>query len=340
MSKGALLTLVLLLAGCGDSSGPPAPTPRPVPCLTAAELCWEAVPLGGGFNLPVYSSHSIQEGDPAVTGAIVVVHGANRNPDYYFEMMVGTVLAHPGDLMERTLVIAPHFQTIADGPTGSEPAWTSGGWKRGDKSVSGHGSGERISSYESVDRVLGYLGNPSLFPSLETVVVTGHSAGGQYTHRFAATSPAENGLPDLRFRYIVANPSTFLYMGPERADGEGGFALPDRQACPSYNDWHYGFEDRNSYASLLTEEETRARFVGRDVVYLAGTADTGESMLDMSCGAMLQGQHRYERALHIFDYMNTHFPKNGDELFEIVGVAHSSKGVYRSALGRSALFDW
>ena len=214
-----------------------------VPCLEANGACWEAVPVGVGFRLPVYRSHPIQAGDSTVTRAVIVVHGASRNPDAYFEMMVGVVQA--ARRTDSTLVIAPHFQTSDDGPTWEEPAWTSGGWKRGDKSISGHGGGERISSYEAVDNLLGYLGNRLLFPELEAVVVTGHSAGGQYTHRFAATSPAEEGLSHLRFRYIVANPSTYLYIGPERASPEGGFEVPDRGSCPDYNEWHYGFEDRN-----------------------------------------------------------------------------------------------
>ncbi|MGD2120752.1 MAG: hypothetical protein PVJ76_03365 [Gemmatimonadota bacterium] len=337
---GLVLALGLPLQGCGDSSGQSEPPPQPIPCLSGVQLCWEAVSVGGGFYLPVYRSHPIQDGNAEVTRAIIVVHGANRNPDDYFETMVEAVQLHGQDLMENTLVVAPHFQTLDDGPAWNEPAWTSEGWKRGDKSVSDHGPGTRISSYEAVDEVLIYLGNPFLFPSLESVVITGHSAGAQYAHRFAATSPMEEGLPDLRFRYIIANPSTYLYLGPERADGEGGFALPDRQACPDYNEWHYGFEDRNSYAGRLTEEQARDRFIGRDVAYLAGTADTGQSMLDMTCGAMLQGEHRYERALTIFDYMNTYFPENNDELVQVDGVGHSSNGMYQSTQGRKALFNW
>ena len=242
--------------------------------------------------------------------------------------------------MDSTLVIAPHFQTTDDSPSWDEPAWTSGGWKRGHKSLSSHGTGDRISSYEAVDDILGYLGNRALFPKLEAVVVTGHSAGGQYTHRFAATSPAQEEISHLRFRYIVVNPSTYLYIGPERASPGGGFEIPDRGDCPKYNEWHYGFEDRNSYASRLTEEETRARLIGRDVVYMAGTADTGDSALDVSCGAMLQGEHRYARALNLFDFMNTYFPENGDVLFQVAGVGHSSSGMYGSAMGRSSLFGW
>ena len=84
---------------------------------------------------------------------------------------------------------------------------------------------DRIGSYEAVDGVLGQLGNVNHFPNLTKVVVTGHSAGGQYTHRFAAGSRAEDLLPHLQFRYIVANPSTFLYLGPERRVEGGALCL-------------------------------------------------------------------------------------------------------------------
>jgi hypothetical protein len=61
---------------------------------------------------------------------------------------------------------------------------------------------------------------------------------GQYVHRFASGSPVEAEVSGLRFRYVVANPSTFLYLGPERPDGSGGFAVPERGDCPDFNDWH------------------------------------------------------------------------------------------------------
>jgi hypothetical protein len=192
-----------------------------------------------------------------------------------------------------------------------------------------------------VDQLLRILGDSVQFPKLETVVVTGHSAGGQYTHRFAATSPVQEELTHLRFRYIVANPSTYLYIGPERATaGGGGFELPDRSACPDYNEWHYGFEERNPYALRLSEDGIRSRLLGRDVVYLVGTADLGTSSLDMSCGAMLQGERRYWRGLRLFAFLNTFFPLHPHQLFEVPGVAHSSRGVYTSSIGGLILFDW
>jgi len=339
--RSSLLLLLPLLTGCGGDGGGgtgPSNPEAPVPCLFAVPQCWEQVLVGSSARLPVYRTHPVQTGDTSVVRAVIVVHGTDRNPDAYFTRMV-EAMALAG-LTSTTLVISPHFQTNDDGPGTNEPTWTSGGWKRGHLSAPLVGTGERISSYEAVDEVLSFLGNPLLFPKLETVVVTGHSAGGQYAHRFAATSPAEEGLGNLRFRYVVANPSTYLYLGPERALSTGGFGIPDRDACPDYNEWHYGLEDRNTYASQLTEEGIRDRLVERDVVYMVGTADTGEAALDMSCGAMLQGMHRYARGLTLFQYMNAFYPEHGHRLHEVVGVGHSSTGMYQSAGGRAVLFDW
>jgi hypothetical protein len=339
LRAGLVLLPALFPAGCGDSTAPPDPEIEPpVPCLYSGPLCTERVPVGNALFQPVFRTHPIQTGDTTVVRAVIVVHGADRNPDDYFDRMVKA--AALSGLAQTTLVISPHFQTSGDGPGAGEPVWTPGGWKRGHLSVSGIGNGERISSYESVDDILVFLGNSALFPKLESVVVTGHSAGGQYAHRFATTSPAAERSPRLRFRYVVVNPSTYLYLGPERAAEGGGFEVPDRETCPTYNEWHYGLEDRNSYSLRLTEEELKNRLISRDVVYMVGTADTGEAALDMTCGAMLQGMHRYARGLTLFQYMDAFFPSHGGQLFEVPGVGHSSTNMYQSLIGRQLLFEW
>jgi pimeloyl-ACP methyl ester carboxylesterase len=274
-----------------------------------------------------------------VVRAVIIVHGAGRNPADYFRRMVETVFLEGVD--HNTLIIAPHFQTLGDGANPGELIWTSGGWKRGDQSLERAGVAGTLSSYEAVDRVIQFLSDTLRYPKLHSVVVTGHSAGGQYTHRFAATSPAELLEDHLRFRYIVANPSTYLYIREERAAPDGvGFEVPDREACYNYNYWHYGFESRNQYALRLSDQEIRERLLGRDVIYLVGTADVGDAYLDMSCGAMLQGRHRYARGLNLFSFLNTFYPEHPHHLFEIEGVAHSSSGMYRSEIGRRALFRW
>ncbi len=331
----------LLLVGCGDTpSGPADDVPVPiVPCYHDDSRCWEQLAFGTDHLFPLYRTHPIQGTHPSVVRAIIVVHGAGRNPEDYFRRMVET--AFLADMEEGTLIISPHFQTADDGPNPGELTWTSGGWKRGDQSLDRIGAAGAISSYEAGDRGIQFLSDPLRYPNLETIVVTGHSAGGQYTHRFAATSPSEITHDRFRFRYIVANPSTFLYIGPERPDSEGGgFAIPDVGACYNYNHWHYGFTARNVYALRFTEERTREVLLGRDVIYLAGTADTGDASLDMSCGAMLQGRHRYARGLNVWSFLNTFHPQHNHQFFEVEGVAHSSSGMYKSGIGRQVLFGW
>ena len=63
----------------------------------------------------------------------------------------------------------------------------------------------------------------------------GHSAGGQFTNRYAAGGAAEAMLaptrPDLAFRYVVANPSSYLYFSAERAKAGTLDEFAARHAC-------------------------------------------------------------------------------------------------------------
>lgn len=333
-----IVTFALLACGDGESPTSFQEATDPQPCLFADERCWERVPLGGGLYLPIYRSFPFLEGNPQVDRAIIVVHGTLRNAGTYFETMIW-VTQREG-VLPTTLVIAPHFQTAADGAGADEPIWTSNGWKRGDQSNGTSADPDGISSYEAVDRLLAYLGFPSRFPSLEKVVVTGHSAGGQYTHRFAAGSQMEDSLTHLHFRYVVANPSTYLYLGPERAGEQGGWQLPDRTRCPDYNQWHLGLEEVNPYIAAQELDETQSQLIRRNVLYLVGEKDVGTDMLDMSCGAMLQGRNRFLRGLTLFDFMEYFYPQHQGRIVVVPGVAHSSSGIYLSNEGTDALFAW
>jgi hypothetical protein len=116
--------------------------------------------------------------------------------------------------------------------------------------------------------------------------------------------------------------------------------MPDRSACPDYNDWHYGLENVNPYIGAQDPDEVRAQLVRRDVVYLVGTEDTGSNLLDQSCGAMLQGPNRYLRGLTLFSYMEAFYPAHQHHIHEVPGVGHSSRGIYTSREGQEALFGW
>ena len=179
----ALVAAILLLA-CGDNATAPSVVEsRPVPCLSTGSICTERIAIGTSLYLPVFSTHSLYEGNNEVTRGLIIVHGSGRSADVSFRR--GFQATEAVGLQRRTVVVSPHFQTSSDGPAADEPFWSSGGWKRGSLSSS-DGPRPRVSSYTAIDKIVELLSDPSRFPALTEIVMTGHSAGGQVAHRYAA----------------------------------------------------------------------------------------------------------------------------------------------------------
>ena len=341
-----LLLLLAGLAACGGAGStavtepeptpPPEPPTRPVPCNLAGAICAERVVIGSGVYLPVFSTHELATGDAGVSRGLIVVHGNNRDPDTYF--LSGIAAATQGGVAGHTAVVAPHFQTVEDGPAPNEPYWSSPGWKRGNLSLS-EGPSPRVSSYAALDSIVRLFLDAGRFPAMREIVVTGHSAGGQVLHRYAATSRIEEGAPDgVSFRYVVANPSTYLYLGPERENLSGNFTVPGGVGCDDYNEWHYGLEDRNSYAEALAADTIRALLARRDVRILIGDADTLSAALDVSCGANLQGVNRYVRGRTLVRFMEALYPGHRHVETIVQGIGHSNRSMWTSREGLGSLF--
>ncbi len=91
-----------------------------------------------------------------------------------------------------------------------------------------------ISSFAALDAILAKLADRTLFPDLTTIVVAGHSGGGQVVQRYAILGQGEAApiAAGIAVRYVVANPSSYAYFSADRPDGEGGFALRRRRRLP------------------------------------------------------------------------------------------------------------
>lgn len=330
----AIVTALALATCSSPTSERPAPDDA-VPCLAAEAACAAQFAAAPGRAIPIYRTHDLSRPDTAIRRLLVMIHGTNRNHDAYFETAVES--ARQAGLLHSTLVVAPRFRTSEDAPEAGAPYWSSGGWKRGHLSSTEAGS-PRISSYAVLDSLLaGVAGPAELYPNLESIVVAGHSAGGQVVHRFAAASALSGVRAGVAVRFVVANPSTYLYLGPERWDG-ASFSIPDVSACPDYQRWHYGLDELNSYMRERDESAVRARMRGRDIRVLLGTADTLGASLDMTCGAMLQGVNRLDRGRHLVAYMDYAIPEHRHRLTEVPGVGHSSRGMFTSDAGLDATF--
>jgi hypothetical protein len=146
---------------------------------------------GQTVQLPYCSNKLLDTPDPSVKRAVIVVHGSSRNAEDYYPRMRDA--AKMAGALDESIILAPQFFEDEDKGTfkldqTNIPYWD-GGWREGDPSVSP--KTPKVSSYAMLDEMIKRLTNRSTFPNLQRVVVTGHSAGGQFTQRYAAGNQVE-----------------------------------------------------------------------------------------------------------------------------------------------------
>src|SRR4051794_3113633 len=225
--------------------------------------------------------------------------------------------------------------------------WSDSGWVRGDAAA-----GSSLSSYAVVDEMVARLATPGRFPNLTRIIVAGHSAGGQFTHRYAAANGQDGINVAIPMRYVGANPSSYLYVDGTRPhfDGSAGFDVPYAFACTgnfldprcpgfrsaplcptSFNDWHYGLDDLSGYASSMGSSALRTRLLARQVFILVGMLDNDPNHpeLDTSCEARLQGPHRLARGMNQTAYLHARFAsQHHTTLFQVDGAGHDSQAMF------------
>ena len=292
----------------------------------------------GSAVLPVYADHPLDQAAPDVVRVFIVIHGTLRNADAYYASG-RQVVEKAGAAGAGTMVVAPQFLTRADIRAFSLPAstlaWTQEGWKGGEPAR----QPSPVSSFAALDALLAYFADRRLYPSLSTVVVIGHSAGAQLLQRYAVAGREGDALArtGVAVRYVVANPSSYLYFDDERPNADalaGG-------ACPRATEWKYGLKSAPPYVASQDVRDLETRYVARRVVYLLGQADTNPytHFIDRSCAAMAQGPYRLARGLAYFDYLKKRHPDDlAQQVVEVPGVGHDGLGMFTSACGLAVLF--
>ncbi len=287
--------------------------------------------LPGGGAVPVFATAEWDGG--AVRRAVVVVHGHGRDAVGYFAALQRARAAAGAE----ALLIAPHFLAASD-PGGTDLLrWGTGSWMGGLPARGPTGA----SAFDVLDALLARLSDRARFPALTDIVLAGHSAGAQLVQRYAAVGHGA-GAP-LHVRYVVANPSSYLWFGPDRPDADGRPSpFAGAAACPGWNDWKYGLAGglppyvKDSPATL------EARYVSRELVYLLGDEDTDPHQrdLDRSCAGLAEGPNRLARG-HAFmaQLQARHGALPTQTLHEVPGVAHAGARMLNSPCGLAALFD-
>jgi pimeloyl-ACP methyl ester carboxylesterase len=311
------------------------------PCTKGTAACTEWVTLGRGPERSlVYRSHPLNGRNEQVTRALVIVHDTARDAAAYFRTAVAAAgLAGAAD---DTLLISPRFASrsgvgCTDTLAVNEVNWPCEGnsWRSG-----GEAAGSGLTSFDLADEVLRRIARKSVFPNLRAIVVAGHSAGGQFVTRYGMANRVHETL-GIPVSYVVANPSSYAYPGPDRpmtANGRIEFGAFSDRSCGVYDRWPYGLADRTGYAEKTSAAQLRKQLVSRPTTYLLGELDVlPVGAFDASCAAMAQGPTRLARGRAFAAYVNQRL--QGTHAITVVpGCGHDPTCMFAAAPALRALF--
>ena len=261
---------------------------------------------------------------------VVVVHGALRDSDRYLASARHAARLADSDV----LIVAPQFLAGPDRAAGLSDGvlyWEVEGWKGGYPAL----GQVPLSSFSAMDGLLAQVASAAGHDP--DVVVFGNSAGGQFVNRYAAVGrgPDALGSRGLRVRFVVSNPSTYLYFDRDRP-----VAVPDGAHV---NDWRYGFDGAPGYVDTDARRSLE-RYLGRDVTIVLGALDNdgGSLLLEVSPAAMAQGANRFDRGVryhqHVRALARTARLPARHRLIQLAGVGHTAGDVLAAGAVREIVF--
>jgi pimeloyl-ACP methyl ester carboxylesterase len=283
------------------------------------------------YTLDYWSNGEIGIVDPTVRRVVVMVHGDSRNADDYGRYT--SLAADAAGLADSTMVVAPLFIADVDFPRADQLYWTEDSWKRGGESENS-GRSWAMSSFRVMDALLAAL--RSDYPKAR-LVLAGHSAGGQFVQRYAASSTVH-----LANRYVPMNPGSYLYLDRRRWF-KGRLRAPtpkELKTCTRYNTYRYGLKRRPAGEFAADAATVVSTYLGSRVTYLLGKADrVRDSDLDTSCSADWEGPNRFRRGTRFFAALQVIAGSRLRHHMVIVpGVAHEGGSMIRSTQAAPVLF--
>lgn len=311
---------------------------------------------GFTYKIPYFSNiKDVRDTDNSnITRAIIPIHGSGHTAGNHYESMLGAAELETTNL-DTLLIVSPQFIGVTEismFDLDDQHLYWSDQWRVGFTSLklATHPREEFVSSFTVMDSLITKL---SEFPNLKTIVLSGHSAGGQFVSRYGASSPISDDMiaKGIDISFVVNNPGTYTYVDDKRKvlGTENTFAVPSASAislCPEYNEYRFGLDEIPLYVREIGGVEAyRNRLPQRKITYLIGQNDNDTSpdatSINTLCEALLQGRDRFERALNYFDHLQDFY---GPLIFEnqklqiVPGSGHSATEMYRSEIGRQNTF--
>jgi pimeloyl-ACP methyl ester carboxylesterase len=349
-----------------------ATTVLSAPCTSATPACAEWIkPAGQPSRVLVYRSYPLETRNENITGAFVFVHGILRDADNHFRTALAA--AFLAGALNDTVILAPRFasnSSVAGNQPGNcrdaiaedEANWICEAqrpdtWRSGGAEV---GMG-KLSSFAFMDEILRRLARKEMFPNLKTIVVAGHSAGGQFVIRYEMLNQVHDTL-GIPVSYVVSNSSSYPYVDGLRpttsalpttiAAAAPGFnqpassaapppfvPYPDATNCVGFDTWPYGLKGRTGYSSELTDQQIIRQLASRPVTYLLGEADVLPlGVFDTSCPAMAQGPTRLGRGLAFDKYVRENHHGTQHNAIVVPFCGHSARCMFTSDVALPLIF--
>jgi hypothetical protein len=337
-SVTVLLSVLMIASSLASAADREAPVRR------LAKQAYTIRTAQGEVSVPVEISVNLNAIHPEITQAVIVFHGKGRNVEGYYSALERA--AHEaGHASDHTLLWAPQFLREEDAEAHHLPKqflrWHAGSWTAGEPA-----SGPLpLSTFDVIDAMLATLANRMRFPNLTTVVMIGHSGGGQLLNRYAIVGKSAITMVGIHLRFVIANPSSYFYFSDDRPQRDGSFVPFNDATCRKFNHWRYGPINAPAYVSATSPEgwrEYEQNYIKADVIYLMGTDDTDpeQADLDTSCAGEAEGPERLERGKSYFRYLQSRHPRDfGQQLWFVRGVAHVGSRMVESPCAIAAIFE-
>jgi len=342
------------------------------PCIEASAACTEWIAMAEApMRALVYRSHALATRNDRITRAVVIVHGGSRDANVNFTNVLAA--AFLAGALDDTVVVSPRFASneeniprdasggnsvaaaraaARDALAPNELNWISqfGGrhWNAGGVAVNA-----KVTSYEVIDEILRRLAKKDAFPNLKSIVVAGHSSGGQFVGRYQMVNRVHEEL-GVKVSYLVSNPGAYTYLDnlrptasaipPNVSSAVAGFiplgaAKPpppyvpyaDARNCTTYDAWPYGLNNRVGYSAASTDDQLKKQVVSRPTTFLPLVN------FDISCAAMAQGSSRLARGLAFGRYVRENYGAQHKTIV-VEGCGHNTRCMLASDAALPLLF--
>jgi len=309
------------------------------PCTKATTDCIRWVNLDQSRAL-VYSTYPLDVRKARIVRALIVVHGQGRDADNYFRTSLAATFLANG--LEDTIVISPRFASnngtgCRDTLAANEVNWPCAGdsWRSGGIAT----NNANLTSYDFMDEIVKALARKENFPNLKAIVISGHSAGGQFVTRYEMGNRVHESI-SIPITYVVANPSSYSYLDPERPSGADNQlrAFGDARNCTTFDNWPYGLKSRTGYTAKLPDDQLKKQLATRPVTYLLGELDVLPlAGFDSSCPAMAQGPTRLARGQAFAAYVKAKY--NAQHQVVVVPLCgHNARCMFTAEVALPILF--